>query len=291
MTAISSISKSRPQVKRSPKSVLKRNPQLAIGLAAVGIVLAVAVLAPVLAPHDPERVVGPALLEPSAEYWFGTDRSGLDVFSRVIYAPRIDLLLAGVGTLLAALLGVPLGALAGYAPGFVGELISRVLDVVQAFPFFILAMCLLGIVGGTVPNIIAVLAVVNAPIYARLMFGQTQTLRNRTFVDAARVSGCRPRQVIFAHILPNSMAPILAQMSVTLGMSIILVAGVSFVGAGLRPPTAEWGVMIGDAAGGMFTGQWWPVIFPGVVLALTVVSFALVSNGITAANEARSRRG
>lgn len=269
---------------------LRGNPQLAIGLIAVGVVTVVAVLAPVLATHDPVQVSGPVLSPPSAEFWLGTDRSGLDIYSRIVYAPRIDLLLAGVGTLLAALLGVPLGALAGYVPGVFGEFISRALDVVQAFPFFILAMCLLGIIGGTVPNIILVLAIVNAPIYARLMFSQTQALRNRTFVDAARVSGCRPHQVIFSHILPNSVGPILAQMSVTLGMSIILVAGVSFVGAGIRPPTPEWGVMIGDGAGGMFTGQWWPVVFPGIALALTVVSFALVSNGITAANEARSRR-
>lgn len=268
----------------------RRNPQLTIGLVAVGVVIAVALLAPLLATHDPLQVTGTVLQPPSAEHWLGTDRSGLDIFSRVVFAARIDLLLAGVGTVLAALLGVPLGALAGYAPGPVGELISRTLDVVQAFPFFILAMCLLGIVGGALPNIIAVLAIVNAPIYARLMYSQTRMLRGRTFVDAARVSGCRPHQVVLGHIVPNSMGPILAQMSVTLGMSIILVAGVSFVGAGVRPPTAEWGVMIGDGAGGMFTGQWWPVVFPGIALALTVVSFALVSNGINVANQQRSRR-
>jgi peptide/nickel transport system permease protein len=213
------------------------------------------------------------------------------VLSRILYAPRIDLTLAGLGTLGAALLGVPLGAVAGYAPRIVGETIARLLDVVQAFPFFILAMCLLGIVGGTLPNIIAVLAIVNAPIYSRLMFAQAKTLRTRTFVDAARVSGCGPGRIIVSHLLPNSVGPILAQMSVTLGMSIILVAGVSFVGAGVRPPTAEWGVMIGDGAGGMFTGQWWPVTFPGIALAITVIGFALISNGISKATDPRSRRG
>ncbi|SEF18867.1 ABC transporter permease [Jiangella alba] len=274
----------------TPAPTRRRNPQLLIGLTAVAVILLVALLAPLLATHDPLRVSGPVLQPPSGEHWLGTDRSGLDIFSRVVYAPRVDLLLAGVGTLLAALLGVPLGALAGYAPGVVGEAISRTLDVVQAFPFFILAMCLLGIVGGSLPNIIAVLAIVNAPIYARLMHSQTRTLRGRMFIDAARVSGCLPRQVILGHIVPNSLSPILAQMSVTLGMSIILVAGVSFVGAGVEPPTAEWGVMIGDGSGGMFTGQWWPVVFPGIALALTVVAFALVSNGITVANQQRSRR-
>jgi peptide/nickel transport system permease protein len=209
----------------------------------------------------------------------------------VLYAPRIDLTLAGLGTIGAALLGVPLGAIAGYAPRAVGEVITRLLDVIQAFPFFILAMCLLGIVGGTLPNIIAVLAIVNAPIYSRLMFSQTRTIRSRTFIDAATVSGCGSGRIILQHVFPNSVGPILAQMSVTLGMSIILVAGVSFVGAGVRPPTAEWGVMIGDGSGGMFTGQWWPVTFPGIALAATVIAFALVSNGISKATNPRSSRG
>jgi peptide/nickel transport system permease protein len=144
-----------------------------------------------------------------------------------------------------------------------------------------LALFMLGILGPTLLNIVLVLAVINAPIYARLMRSQTLMLKGRTFVDAARVAGCGSGTILFQHILPNSLGPIFAQMSVTLGLSIIMVAGVSFVGAGVRTPTPEWGVMIGDGAGGMFTGQWWPVVFPGIALAVTVVAFALVANGIT----------
>ncbi|MGE3979087.1 MAG: ABC transporter permease [Nitrospira sp.] len=267
-----------------------RNTELLIGGWIVAIVAVVGILAPLIAPYNPLLPVGPPLQGPSEDHLFGTDRYGLDILSRLLYAPRVDLLIAGWGTLLAALIGVPLGAVSGYAPGAVGGLISRSLDIVQAFPFFILALFMLGIMGPSLPNIVLVLAVINAPIYARLMRSQTLMLKNRTFIDAARVSGCGSGIILFRHILPNSLGPILAQMSVTLGLSIIMIAGVSFVGAGVRTPTPEWGVMIGDGAGGMFTGQWWPVIFPGIALAVTVVAFALVANGVTRAMNPESRR-
>jgi len=265
-----------------------RNWQLIIGGTIVALVALMGLLAPLIVPYEPLQRVGPPLEPPLGAYVLGTDRSGLDILSRILYAPRVDLVIAGGGTLLASLIGVPFGAVGGYAPGGVGELIARSLDIVQAFPFFILAMFLLGILGPSTLNIVLVLAIINAPIYARLMRSQTLMLRNRTFIDAARVSGCGRGAILLRHIFPNSLAPILAQMSVTLGLSIVMVAGVSFVGAGVRTPTPEWGVMIGDGAGGMFTGQWWPVIFPGVALAVTVVAFALVANGITRAMDPRS---
>lgn len=270
---------------------LRRNLELLIGIVIVLLVALMGLLAPWIAPYDPVATTSNTLAVPSAEHLFGTDQSGFDVFSRVVWSPRVDLLIAVSGTLLAAVIGTPLGALAGYRGGRTGGFISRSMDVVQAFPFFILAMCLLAIFGGTVQNIILVLGIVNAPIYCRLMASQTMTLKDRTFIQSALVSGARQGAILFHHILPNAIGPILAQMSVTLGMSIILTAGVSFVGAGVPAPTPEWGVMIGSGAGGMFTGQWWPVLFPGLALAVTVMGFALISNGISKLADPRRKHG
>jgi len=267
------------------------NRQLVLGLIVVGFVAAVGILAPLIAPANPLEATSAVLEPPSATHWFGTDRSGFDILSRTMYAPRVDLAIAGSATVLAMLAGVPLGLLAGYRQGFIAEALGRASDIVQAFPFFILAIVLLGIFGPSVRNLIAVVAFVNGPIYFRLMRGQTSALISRPYVEAARVVGCGDARIMLRHILPNSLAPILAQMSVTLGMAVILTAGVSFVGAGVRPPTPEWGVMISDGAPGMFTGQWWPALFPGLSLAITVMGFGLLANGITQAADPRSRRG
>lgn len=263
--------------------------QMQIGLAIVLGMLLIALLAPVLAPFDPEQATSDVLQPPSATHPFGTDISGFDVLSRTLYAPRVDILIAFSSTLLAMAVGIPLGIIAGYRRGLQSEAMSRGFDIIQAFPFFILALVLLGIFGPSVRNLILVVAFVNAPIYFRLMKSQARMLAGRQFIEAARVAGCRDRDLMFRHILPNSLTPALAQMSVTIAWSVILTAGVSFVGAGVRAPTPEWGVMIANGAAQMQTGQWWPALFPGLVLALSVIGYALVGNAITDVMDPRKR--
>lgn len=290
MSATTQGTVQRPQ-RRLPISFawLRGQRQMQIGLAIVLGCILIGLLAPLIAPFDPERATGEVLAPPSATHPFGTDVSGFDIFSRTLYAPRVDILIAFTSTLLAMAVGIPLGILAGYRSGKGPELLSRGFDIVQAFPFFILALVLLGIFGPSVRNLILVVAIVNAPIYFRLMKSQAQTLKGRMFIEAARVAGCRDRDLMFRHILPNSLTPALAQMSVTIAWSIILTAGVSFVGAGVRAPTPEWGVMIATGAPQMQTGQWWAALFPGLALAIAVMGYALVGNAISNVTDPRKR--
>jgi peptide/nickel transport system permease protein len=267
--------------------VLRQHPLFAFGYVLVLVIVLLALLAPVVAPFDPEEANAAAsLVGPSWDHLLGTDVSGMDVFSRVIHSARIDLLIAVAGTLLSLVIGAPLGLLAGYFAGtrgawsWLAEAIMRTADVLQAFPVFVLAIALVAALGQSAQNVIFAIAFVNAPIYLRLLRTQALSLRERRFVEAARVAGNSELRIVYRHILPNSMAPALVQLSVNMGWAILLTAGLSFVGAGVRVPTPEWGSMIAVGAQNMITGQWWPALFPGIAIALTVLGFALIGDSL-----------
>jgi peptide/nickel transport system permease protein len=202
----------------------------------------------------------------------------------------VDLIIAVTSTLLAIAIGVPAGVAAGYRSGIVPEVSSRLFDVVQAFPLFVLAIFLVGIFGPSTQNLIFVLAFVNTPIYFRLMRSEAKRLSKRTFVDAARVAGCSDLAIMYKHILPNSLVPLAAQMSVTIAWSVLLTAGISFLGAGVRAPTPEWGVMISAGAPQITSGQWWTSVFPGLTLFVTIIGFSLLANGISNLADPRRRQ-
>lgn len=289
-----SIGASRSRLQQGLRGCLRHlsgNRQLQVGAVIVLGMCAVALVAPWITPFDPTATSSDVLAAPSRTHWFGTDTSGMDIFSRVLHAPRVDIVIAVTATLLAMGIGMPIGIRAGFRPGFTSEAVSRLFDIVQAFPFFILAITLLTAFGASATNMIIVIAFVNAPIYFRLMRGQALNLKNRTFMDAARVAGSGERDLMYRHILPNALPPALAQMSITVAWAIILTAGVSFVGAGVRAPTPEWGLMIAGGAPQMITGQWWPALFPGLALAVSVVGYALVANALTDLSDPRRRHG
>jgi len=267
--------------------VLRQNPLFAFGYTLILVIVALALLAPVIVPYDPEEANAAITLQPpSASHWLGTDISGMDILSRVIVSARIDLVIAVLGTLLSVAVGVPLGLIAGYFAGRKGlwgwtsEGVMRAADVLQAFPVFVLAIALVAALGQSARNVIIAIAFVNAPIYLRLLRTQALSLRERRFVDAARVSGGSERRIVFRHILPNASAPAIIQSSVNMGWAVLLAAGLSFVGAGVRVPTPEWGSMIAVGAPNMITGQWWPALFPGVAIAVTVLGFALIGDSL-----------
>ena len=239
-----------------------------------------ALIAPLIAPYNPETATSATLQPPSLRHIFGTDVSGFDILSRVIAAPRVDITIAVTATLVALLIGAPLGVLAGFSRGLLGEVVSRIFDLIQAFPFFVLAITLLAVLGPSVLNLIIVVAVVNAPIYLRLIKSQTLYLRERTFIQAARVVGNTEFSLMFRHLFPNALPPVLAQVSINVAWAVILTAGVSFVGAGVRPPTPEWGLMISTGASNMFSGQWWVALFPGIALAISTAGYALIADGL-----------
>jgi peptide/nickel transport system permease protein len=259
---------------------VKTHRAMQIGLLIVIGYAVLAVLAPLIVPYRPDTSTSDTLQPPSLRHLFGTDVSGFDILSRVLFAPRVDITIALTATLLALAIGTPLGVLAGFSRGLVSEIVSRVFDLIQAFPFFVLAMTLLAVLGPSVSNLIVVVAVVNAPIYLRLVKSQTLYLRERTFVQAARVAGNSEFSLMFRHLFPNALPPVLAQVSINVAWAVILTAGVSFVGAGVRAPTPEWGLMISAGASNMFSGQWWVALFPGAALALSTLGYALIADGL-----------
>ena len=267
--------------------VLRQHKLFALGYFLVASIIILALVAPLIAPFDPEEAnASITLASPSASHWLGTDISGMDIFSRIIYSARIDLVIAVLGTCVSILIGGPLGLIAGYFSGarglwgWISEIMMRVADVLQAFPVFVLAIALVAALGQSARNVILAIAFVNAPIYLRLLRTQALSLRERRFVDAARVAGNGELRIVFRHILPNAVAPAIIQASVNMGWSVLLTAGLSFVGAGVRVPTPEWGSMIAVGAQNMITGQWWPAVFPGIAIALTVLGFALIGDSL-----------
>jgi peptide/nickel transport system permease protein len=204
----------------------------------------------------------------------------MDILSRVLYAPRVDLVIAVTASLAALMIGGSLGIVAGYNGGRLSEIIGRASDIIQSFPAFVLALVLVAATGQRIENVIYVIAFVTAPLYARLLKAQTLTLRERAFVEAARCMGVPRWRILVRHIVPNAMGPAFAQFSVSVGGAILFTAGLSFLGAGVRIPTPEWGVMIATGAKNMITGEWWTVVFPSIAMALTVMGFALTADGI-----------
>lgn len=272
-------------------------PRFAIGYLIVITMTLLAIFAPVIAPYSPTEADSASFLQPpSAAHLFGTDNVGMDIFSRSIYAPRIDLTIAVLGTLLSAVVGSSIGAVVGfYSSGrgirvWLSFAIMRAADVLQAFPVFVFAIALVASLGQSIQTVVLAIAFVNAPIYLRLMRSQVLTIRSMRYVEASQVNGLSDMQTIMRHVIPNAMAPVLAQLSVNIGWGILLTAALSFVGAGVRAPTPEWGSMIAMGFQNVVTGQWWPSMFPGAMLAITVFGFSLVGASIEVVADPAKRR-
>ena len=252
---------------------LRARPSFAVGYAIVAIIIIVAVFAPWLAPYGP-MTADPTvyLLPPGGSHLLGTDGAGMDIFSRVVFAPRVDLAIAIIGTLMSATIGGVIGAVVGYYEGqrawrrAISTLVMRSADVLQAFPVFVFAIALVAVFGQSVKSIILAIAFVNTPIYLRLMRIQVLSVSKLRYVEAAYVAGASDVAILRRHVIPNAVAPLLAQLSVNIGWSVLLTAGLSFVGAGVVAPTPEWGSMIAMGFQNIVTGQWWPSVFPGIAL-------------------------
>src|SRR5512135_1739913 len=271
----------RPAWRRSPLSVA--------GLILIAILILVAVSAPLIAPADPlKQVLSTRLKPPSAAHWLGTDQLGRDVLSRMMYGARISLLIGLVVVGLASSVGTLVGLVAGYAGGWLDEGLMRVTDVFFAFPALILAMAISGALGPSLTNAMIAIAIVSWPVYARLVRAQVLTLREREYVEAARGLGASARRIVWQHILPNTLAPLLVQASFDMGGAILSAAGLSFIGFGTQPPTAEWGVMISEGRNYIVT-QPWLSLFPGLAILLTVTAFNLIGDGLRDALDPRLR--
>ncbi|MGA2794004.1 MAG: ABC transporter permease [Roseiarcus sp.] len=246
----------------------------------IGQIVAI-IFAPCLAHYSPiEADPLNSLQPPSLAHWFGTDTSGMDIYARVIYATRINLLISIVAVASSFALGVPIGLLIGFYRGRLSALTMRLFDFVQSFPVFVLGMALVSVLGQQIWTVALVLGVLFVPMFARLIRGEVLSLRERPFVSAARCNGATDWSIMFRHLLPNALTPAIVQVSIAIGMAILLTAGLSFVGAGVRMPTPEWGLMVSIGAQEMILGVWWVALFPGLAIVLSVLSFALIGDAI-----------
>jgi peptide/nickel transport system permease protein len=260
---------------------LRTNKVTLAGLIIVLAVALLALLAPVIAPYGAtEGQAGPPLSGPSWSHPFGTDSIGFDIFSRVLFAARLDLAIAFGAVGIALVVGSLLGALAGYLGRIADEVIMRLLDMLSAFPSFILAMGVIAALGPSLTNLIAAIALINVPVYARLLRSRVLSVKQSPFVMAASGVGSSRLRILFVHVLPNSVSPIFVQSTLQAGWAILEAAGLSFIGLGVRVPTAEWGVMINMGLQFVVSGEWWIAFFPGMAIAITVMGFNLIGDGL-----------
>lgn len=257
-----------------------KNKTALVGLCLVIFFVLLALVAPLIAPFDYKaQVLSDRLKPPSGEYWFGTDDLGRDIFSRVIYGARISLwvgLLSVVGSIV---IGTLLGIIAGFYGKWVDMLISRVFDILLAFPGILLAIAIVAILGPSLQNALYAIAIVNVPTYGRLVRSRVLSLRQEEFITAARALGAKDGRILFKHILPNSLTPIIVQGTLGVATAIIEAAGLGFLGLGAQPPDPEWGKMLSDSRQFIQTAPW-TVIFPGLCILLTSLGFNLMGDGL-----------
>lgn len=261
--------------------VLRENPVTALSFAMFAFFIGSAVLGPALVPYDPLQTnAASALQAPSWSHWFGTDSLGRDVFSRVIVATRLDLIISVSAVALSFVFGSFLGAVAGYRGGWLDVVLNRLLDTIMAFPLFVLAMGIVAALGNSISNIIIATAIINIPFYARLVRAEVNIRREAGFTLAAKLAGNSDTRVLAFHIFPNALPPMMVQVSLNLGWAILNAAGLSFIGLGVRPPTPEWGIMVAEGANFIVSGEWWLALFPGLWLMLAVFTFNLMGDGL-----------
>jgi peptide/nickel transport system permease protein len=266
---------------RHARYVVSENPVTGLAFGLFVLIVLLALIGPFIVPYDPlASNTTSALKPPSAAHWFGTDQLGRDVFSRVVVATRLDFVIAISSVALVFLLGGLSGVAAGFFGGWTDRIVGRISDTIMAFPLFVLGMGIVAALGNTVQNIVLATAIVNFPLYARVARAEANIRREAGFVQAARLCGNGEARILLTQILPNIMPIMIVQMSLTMGYAILNAAGLSFIGLGVRPPTAEWGIMVAEGAAFMVSGEWWIAFFPGAALMVAVFCFNLLGDGL-----------
>ncbi|HSI00043.1 MAG TPA: ABC transporter permease [Reyranella sp.] len=263
-----------------------------IGLLIVLGLVACAVLAPWLATHpDAVTEIDPArrLRPPGPEYLMGTDRVGADIYSRLLFGARITLVIAIVAVGAAVVVGVPLGLVAGISDGIVSSAIMRLADIFLAVPQIVLAIAIAQTLGPSLPNVILALSATFWPWFTRLVYAETRAVRNETFIEATLALGASPGRVIWLHILPNIISPIIVRITLGLGFTILTAAALGFLGLGAPPPTPEWGRTIAESRE-FLPDAWWYAAAPGLAIFLVVIGFNMLGDGLRDVLDPRTRR-
>lgn len=275
---------------RHARHVLTENPVTLAAFVLLALIVAAGVAGPHVVPYDPLATdASQSLRPPSAAHWFGTDQLGRDIFSRVLAATRLDLVIAASAVTISFVVGCVLGGACGYFGGRLDRGLARVIDVLMAFPLFVLAMALVAALGNTVANIIYATAVINVPFYFRVARAEVNVRREFGYVEAARLSGNGHARILLGFLLPNVLPPIMVQISLNMGWAILNAAGLSFIGLGVRPPTPEWGIMVAEGAVFVLSGEWWTALFPGAALIVSVFCFNLLGDGLRDVFDPRKR--
>ena len=267
----------------------KRNRAAVAGLVILAVFVAAVAAAPLLTSRDPVTQNLEAVLRPpSAEYLLGTDHLGRDIFTRILYGGRITLVIGLLAVAVGLAVGVPLGVVSGYYGGRVDLVIQRVTDMLLSFPNILLALALVGVLGVGLQNVIVAVGISTVPQFVRLVRGSVLTIREQTYVEAARALGAGDRLILTRHVLANALTPIIVQATLSMGVTILVAAGLGFLGLGVEPRTAEWGAMLGEGRSYIFSAHW-TVTFPGLAIFLAVLAFNLVGDGLRDALDPRLR--
>jgi len=262
-----------------------------IGLILTISIVLIAVLAPVIYPYDPatDRNFAARLKPPSTENWFGTDGLGRDILVLVWYGMRTSLSVGLISVGIGVVIGLILGLIAGYFRGKIDTLISWITDILLAFPSILLAIAIVTVTGPSLPSVMLAVGIVQIPIYIRLTRSMVLSLREQEFIQAAKTLGASPNRIIFYHILPSTLSPLIVQATLSIGTATLEAAGLGFLGLGAQPPTPELGTMLADAFKGGYSLTYpWTTIFPGLFITLTVLAFNLLGDGLRDSLDPRS---
>lgn len=264
------------------------NPLAKTGVLIILVVFALAVLAPFIAPYDPDDInVKAILLAPSAEHWMGTDGLGRDVLSRMLFGGQISLLVGLVAVGISTAIGIVLGALAGFYRGWVDTLIMRLVDIMLSIPSFFLILAVIAFLTPSIINIMIVIGLTSWMGVTRLVRAEFLSLREREFVMASRTLGAKDMRLIFTHLLPNSLTPIIVSSVLGVASAVLMESGLSFLGLGVQPPQASWGNILTDGKE-YIQFAWWLSLFPGLAILVTVLGYNLLGEGLRDALDPRS---
>jgi peptide/nickel transport system permease protein len=259
---------------------IRRNPLLVAGAIALAILAICAIFAPWIAPYDPLKISPrESLLAPSRAHWFGTDRYGRDVLSRVIFGARNSLIVAIAAVTISATVGGVLGLIGGYRGGTVDIVIGRLMDIIFSFPALLLAIAIAAVLTPGVRNAVIAIAIVYVPLFSRIVRGPTIAESSQEYVEAARVTGAGSGRILVRHVAPNVLSPWIVQFSVSLSHALLLEAALGFLGLGVQPPAPSWGLMLSEASDFINDAPWLS-IFPGLAIMLAVLAFNLVGDGL-----------
>lgn len=266
---------------------LMANRGATLGGCVFALIVAAALAAPMLAPYNPVQLnVSASLTPPGRQHWLGTDQFGRDILSRIIYGARVSVAMGFVAVSISVVAGSVLGMLAGFYLRGVDLLISRLVDVMLAFPGILLALVIIAVLGPNLGSAMVAVGVSGMPVFIRVVRSATLSVRELQYVEAARVCGCGDMRIVFRHILPNVSAPVIVLVTLGIPSAIIAGAALSFLGLGIRPPTPDWGAMLSDGRAFMSTA-WWLSTFPGLAIVLIVMAINLFGDGLRDALDPR----